>query len=103
MTEFWKSKRNKGLLMIIILNTKKYVQVGNSVHIKKFRRIKSYIWEALLKELVLFQVKFSFSTGEVIRRHQDQIRIRTDPVPTSQVDNENQDTSPLETPFISMQ
>ena len=62
---------------------------GRFCSCKKIQKNKILHLEALLKELVLFQVKFSFSAGEVIRIHQDQIRIRTDRVPTSQADNEN--------------
>lgn len=66
------------------------IQVDDPVYVKDSRRPKSWIAGTIVEK-----------TGEVIRRHQDHLRIRTDPDPTPQVDNENQDIVPMETPLVS--
>ena len=74
--------------------------MDDSVYVKDFRRPKSCISGTVVERTGPVSAKVQLSTGEVIRRHQDQIRIRTDPVPTLPADNGNQDAPSLEIPLI---
>ena len=74
--------------------------MDDSVYVKDFRRPKSCISGTVVEKTGPVSAKVQLSTGEVIRRHQDQIRIRTDPVPTLPTDNGNQNTPPLDIPLI---
>ena len=76
------------------------IKMDDSVYVKDFRRPKSCIAGTVVEKTGPVSAKVQLSTGEVIRRHQDQIRIRTDPVPTLPVDNGNQEIPPLEIPLI---
>ena len=77
------------------------IKVDDSVYVKDFRRPKSCISGTVVEKTGPVSAKVQLSTGEVIRRHQDQIRIRNDPVPTLPTGNGSQDTPPpLEIPLI---
>ena len=76
------------------------IKVDDSVYLKDFRRSKSCISGTVVERTGPVSAKVQLSTGEVIQRHQDQIRIRTDPVPTPPADNVNQDAPSLEIPLI---
>ena len=72
--------------------------MDDSVYVKDFRRPKSCISGTVVERTVPISAKVQLSTGEI--RHQDQIRIRTDPVPMLPADNGNQDAPSLEIPLI---
>ena len=67
---------------------------------KDFRRPKSWILGTAVERTGPVSAKVQLSTGEVIRRHQDQIRIRKDSVPTPEADKGNQDIPLAETPLL---
>ena len=69
------------------------IQVDDSVNVKDFRRPKSWISGTAVERTGPVSAKVQLSTGEVIRRHHDQNRIRNDPVPTPEADKGNQDIS----------
>ena len=54
--------------------------MDDSVYVKDFRRPKSWISGTTVERTGPVSVKVQLSYGGVIRRHQDQIRIRNDPV-----------------------
>ena len=76
------------------------IQADDSVYVKDVKRAKSWIPGTIIGRIGPVSAKVQLNTGEIIRRHQDQIRIRTDPDPTPQGDGENQDIIPLEKPLV---
>ena len=89
------------LLMNRLLHTQlNQLRPNDSVYVKDFRRPKSCISGTVVERTGPVSAKVQLSTGEVIRRHQDRIRIRTDPVPMLPADNGNQDAPSLEIPLI---
>ena len=76
------------------------IKVDDSVYVKDFRRPKSCISGTVVEKTGPVSAKVQLSTAEVIRRHQDQIRIRSAPVLTLPTDNGNQNTPPLDIPLI---
>ena len=55
----------------------------------------------MVKKTGPVSARVRLSTGEIMRRHQDHIRIRTDQGLTPQVDSGSQEIIPLETPLVS--
>ena len=76
------------------------IQADNSVYVKDVKRAKSWIPGTIIGRTGPVSAKVQLNPGEIIRRHQDHIRIRTDPDPTPQGDGENQDIIPLEIPLV---
>ena len=77
------------------------IQVDDTVYIKYFRRPKSWLSGTVVEKNGPVSARVRPSTGEIMRRHQDHIRIRTDQDLTPQVDSGSQEIVPLETPLVS--
>ena len=77
------------------------IQVDDTVYIKDFRSPKSWMSGTVVEKTGPVSARVRLSTGEIMRRHQDHIRIRTDQDLTPQVDSGSQEIVPLETPLVS--
>ena len=75
--------------------------MDDTVYIKDFRSPKSWMSGTVVEKTGPVSAKVRLSTGEIMRRHQDHIRIRTDQDLTPQVDSGSQEIVPLETPLVS--
>jgi hypothetical protein len=75
--------------------------VDDTVYIKDFRHPKSWLPGTVVEKTGPVSARVKLSNGEIIRRHQDHIRIRTDQDITPPVDSGSQEIRPLETPLVS--
>ena len=75
--------------------------MDDTVYIKDFRRPKSWLLGTVVEKTGPVSARVKLSNGEIIRRHQDHIRIRTDQDITPPVDSGSQEIRPLETPLVS--
>ena len=71
------------------------IQVDDPVYAKDFRHPKTWISGTVVEKTGPVSAQVLLNNGKVIRRHQDHLRIRTDPDPNQPANIESQDTIPL--------